>query len=141
MKKGFTLIELLGVIVLLGLLAVLIVPKVSESLSEAKESVNEASASALIREAEAYYLERKTDVTPFTGCEYDFTENINTCTNFEFKGKKPEKGILYLQSNGSIGMNIKLDKKCYKKEYTSDDIEIIDYEASTCEEDTNLTNP
>lgn len=141
MKKGFTLIELLGVIVILGLLAVLIVPKVAESLSEAKESVNEASANALIREAEAYYLERKTDATSFTGCVYDFTEETTTCTNFEFKGKSPEKGKLYILSNGSIGMNIKLGKKCYKKEYATNEIVIINYSSATCEEDTNLDNP
>ena len=35
-KKGFTLVELLAIIVLLGLLAILITPKITETLKNKK---------------------------------------------------------------------------------------------------------
>ena len=38
MKKGFTLVELLGVIVILGLLSAVIIPKVGDSLQNSKET-------------------------------------------------------------------------------------------------------
>lgn len=37
MKKGFTLVELLGVIVLLGILSIVIIPKIGDSISNGKQ--------------------------------------------------------------------------------------------------------
>ena len=37
-KKGFTLVELLGVLVVLGLISVIIVPKVIDSITTSKEA-------------------------------------------------------------------------------------------------------
>ena len=37
-NKGFTLVELLGVIVLLGILGVVIIPKVGDSITNSKET-------------------------------------------------------------------------------------------------------
>ena len=39
MKKGFTLIELLGVIVILGILAVIAVPVIDSSINKNKENL------------------------------------------------------------------------------------------------------
>ena len=134
MKKGFTLIELLGVIVIIGLIVTIIAPKVNESLKNAKEKTYSASLNALVREAEEYYLEKKSDLTTFNGCTYNFTANTNTCSNFTFKGKKPEKGTLTIGENGAIVYALKIDKKCYKY-YNQKDIEITEYNSATCKID------
>ena len=39
MKKGFTLAELLGVIILLGAIALIVVPLVSNSMKDSKETL------------------------------------------------------------------------------------------------------
>ena len=55
MKKGFTLVELLAVIVILGVLSVLIVPKIKKTLNNSKEKINLASANELLKAAEYQY--------------------------------------------------------------------------------------
>ena len=54
-NKGFTLVELLAVIVIIGLLAVLIVPKVNKTLKDARKSINKTSISGITRTANNYY--------------------------------------------------------------------------------------
>ena len=48
-KNGFTLVELLAVIIILGLIAVLIVPKVVNMLDDAEKNTNMTSAENLIK--------------------------------------------------------------------------------------------
>lgn len=133
MKKGFTLVELLAVIIIIGLISVIIVPRVQNTISESKKNTYEASAYALEREASNFYMMKKTDSTQFTGCTYDFTNNINTCNGFEFTGKKPKNGILEIDSNGNIQFTLKFNKYCYTKRINTDNISI----KTNCNEELN----
>ena len=47
-KKGFTLVELLAVIVLLGLLAILITPKITETLKKQKKAIFTNSVEGIV---------------------------------------------------------------------------------------------
>ena len=58
-KNAFTLIEILAVITLIGIIVMLIIPKVSETLKDARINTNEVSVNALSRTATNYYLEQK----------------------------------------------------------------------------------
>ena len=100
-KKGLTLIELLGVAVLIGLLSGLIIYKVSPSINDSRESVSLASANNLVKALEDYYFEAKLKGN-FTGCSYDFTNDINTCVGFSFTGGVPSDGVLNLDMDGVI---------------------------------------
>ena len=51
-KKAFTLIELLAVIIILGILAVLIAPKVVNMINESEKSANMTSAQNIVKAAE-----------------------------------------------------------------------------------------
>lgn len=137
-KNAFTLIELLGVIILIGLLAVLIIPKVNKTIKDARTNTNEVSANALSRTATNYYLEQKTQTRNFQNCAYDFTNNINTCTGLEFTGQKPESGKLSIKKNGDVALAVQFEKKCYIKGYNKDKVEIIDYNESTCGENADV---
>ena len=59
MKKGFTLVELLAVITILGLLAVIIVPKVTKTIKDSEQKTNMASANGLLKAAEYRYQDNE----------------------------------------------------------------------------------
>lgn len=134
MKKGFTLIELLGIIIILGIIATITIPFINKLIKESKEKTSNASTNALIRQSEAYYVEKKSEGVAFNGCELNFTNNTNSCNDFKFSGKKPEKGFLKIAANGTLSFALKLEKKCYMY-YNQKDIEISDYNDETCKID------
>lgn len=131
-NKGFTLVELLAVIVIIGLLAVLIVPKVNKTLKDARKSINKTSISGLTRTANNYYAENASMKRNFQGCSYNFTTDTNTCDNLEFTGEKPKTGKLKINKEGKISIVAQFDKKCYIKNYDSDEIIEQDYSEETC---------
>lgn len=137
-KNGFTLIELLAIIIILGLIAIITIPKINDTIRDAKINTNKVSVSSLVRTAENYYLEQKTKNRIFNSCTYDFENNLNTCVGLEFTGEKPEIGKLSIRKNGDVALAIKFNKKCFIKEYDTDEIETIDYNESTCGENADV---
>lgn len=129
-NKGFTLIEILAVIILIGLIALLVVPKVIKTVKNSKKSVNEVSVNGLVRTADVYYMNQKAKGS-FQGCTYNFTNDINTCTEIDFTGTKPSKGQLSIDSNGNVKVAVKFDDECYVKNANNDEIMILD--ASFCD--------
>ncbi|MBP3920010.1 MAG: prepilin-type N-terminal cleavage/methylation domain-containing protein [Bacilli bacterium] len=111
-KSAFTLIELLAVIVLIGLLATLIISKLSPSIDKSKESTFYASSTSLIKSLENYYFEKKMKGN-FNGCEYNFESNTNSCEGFSFTGKMPDGGRLTLNIDGNIDGNLIFDEYEY----------------------------
>lgn len=53
-KKGFTLVEVLAVIILLGLIAVIIIPNYNKSVEKSKKQSFEQSLNGLVRSIENY---------------------------------------------------------------------------------------
>ena len=111
-KKGFTLIEVLSVVVLLGLLISLIVSNVKSSITDSKEAISEASATNLVDAFESYYFEAKLKGS-FTGCSYNFDNDVNDCVGFSFTGEKPSGGVVSLSDQGVISGNLVFDKYDY----------------------------
>ena len=124
-NKAFTLVELLAVIIILGLLALLIIPRVQNTLKNSKKNIYESSAYSLLKEAESYFLEEKASSKDFTACTYDFTNDSGTCEGFEFKGKKPEEGTLKIDENGNTQFVVKFENNCYTKRMYSGTISVI----------------
>lgn len=65
MKKGFTLIELLAVITIMGLLAVIMIPKILERVDNDNQKVDEAKVS-LIKSAADTYISKNINDYPNT---------------------------------------------------------------------------
>ena len=131
-KNAFTLVELLAVIIILGLIGLLIIPKVTETIKDSRKNTYEISANALSRTATNYYLDQKMQNKNIQSCTYDFTNNTNTCEGLEFTGKKPDSGKITINENGKIAMAIQFDKYCYIKRYKKNEIGITNYDPSTC---------
>ena len=130
MKKGFTLVELLAVIIILGLLAVLITPKVMNTINESKQKTNMASANGLLKAAEYRYQDDDTNgISQEIIIDYETKENID---KLEYNGKQPEKGKVVIKKDGRIAFAVKTGDNCYLKTYNSNEITVETYSAATC---------
>ena len=56
-RKGFSLMELLAVVTILGIIAAIVVPRVSVSASTAKQKVHEHNKATINSAVERYYIE------------------------------------------------------------------------------------
>ena len=130
MKKGFTLVELLAVIVILGLLSLLIVPKIVNTLKDSEEKTNMASAKGLLKAAEYTYQDNEIKGIS-ENITIDYTNNINT-DKLDYNGSKPEKGKINIYSNGDISMAVKIGNNCYIKSVSENDITTQAYNDETC---------
>ena len=135
-KKGFTLIELLAVIIILGLLATIITPKITKTLKEAEAKTNMTSAQNLVKAAE--YKVANNDIKGTNeDIIIDYTNNINT-NYLDYSGEKPEIGQVQIRYNGTIAMSLKFGDYCYTKGFNSDEITTTSYNDQTCGENASV---
>jgi len=131
-KNGFTLIELLAVIVLIGLLAVLIIPKIQSTVKDAGKNTNEASANGLLRAATNYFMEEKAKNNDFEGCTQSYTNSEHVCEGMNYTGTNPDSGKLVITPNGEVIMSVQFGRYCYTKGEYDNGITTTNYEASSC---------
>lgn len=110
-NKGFTLIEILGVIIVIGILGVIIIPKLINTINESQENTYKISTNQLIEIMNRYALDKKAKLIPFDGCTINFQTKETDCTELEFTGKLPTSGMLYVNRNGTVSGNITFDNK------------------------------
>ena len=124
-KNGFTLVELLAVIVILGLLMVILAPKITKTLNESEKKTNMASAQNLVKSAQLKVSNNEIKGTSQNiKINYETKENINY---LDYTGEKPEIGQVQIKTNGDIAMAVKFGDYCYLKSYNSNDITTIEY--------------
>ena len=91
MKKGFTMIELIFVIVILGILASVAIPRLADTRTDAEIATNVANLRTLVSDATAYYTVKGTFGTDNTG--KSSTIKWNEITNVPLKPKNDSKGV------------------------------------------------
>lgn len=112
-KKGFTLFEVLSVLVILGLLGAIIYPKINKTIKNSEINTSKLSAQSLVDGLVNYVLDKKATLTSFDGCSYDFSALENDCGDFSFNGKKPNEGVLDIDSDGNVSGYVVFGKHRY----------------------------
>lgn len=105
-KNGFTLVELLAVIIILGLLALLIVPKVNSIVKKSKVKSYEVSINNLVKSLNSIAIDKKANLISFNGCIIDFDNDNNTCTDLEYSGELPDSGSISVDSDGVVNGSV-----------------------------------
>ena len=112
-RNGFTLIEVLAVIILIGIISVIIYPKVANTINNSTESTSLLSVEGLIDSLNGYALDKKATLTPFSGCSFDFDKNISSCEEFTYNGNLPESGNISVDSDGIVNGYVVIDEHKY----------------------------
>ncbi len=126
-SKGFTLIELLGVIILLGFILAIIVPKATASIEKARQNSAADSGLAYIKATRDYYNTNilDSDFALKSGKNYvdKFDSYIDT------KGDRPQSGYITIADDKIV--YAKLCVKDYEVIYQNSDVTV----SRTCTEE------
>ena len=108
-NKGFTLIELISVIILMGVIALITVPVIKDTIESAREKNFKNSALGLIEAANEYYLNSKLIGDYFEEIEFKVNNGKMISGNKElsFNGKVPVgDSYVKIKANGDVAINI-----------------------------------
>ena len=107
-RKGFTLVEVLAIIVILGLIAVITIPIIDETLKKAKRNAAKDSAHGLTEVAKQYYykLEEATDEPVNYTCDFK-----NKCSELDIEGARPTSGAIRIDSIGLVSGEVTFNEK------------------------------
>ena len=110
MKKGFTMIELIFVIVILGILASVAIPRLAGTRTDAEISATVANIRTLISDAAAYYAVKGN----FTGAKWRDITNVSIRLGDSrkiVKDKHPVTNDVYLAAGGTNCIVVRLGNK------------------------------
>lgn len=121
---GFTLVELLAVIVIVGIIALITIPKVKDSINDSRKKTVESSALNYARTIDQYVLheESNKNLINLNG-EYSINEegNLDGLGNtyeLDYTGQKPTSGTLEYQDNKLLSGCLVING--YEVEYQND---------------------
>ena len=105
-KKGFTLVELLAVIIILGLISVIIVPRIFNIINDSEKKSYEVSVNNLVNALNEIALDKKANLIQFDGCSYNFETNLNTCSDLRYSGELPTSGSISVDRDGNVNGSV-----------------------------------
>ena len=108
-SKGFTLIELISVIILMGVIALITVPIIKDTMESAREKNFKNSAIGLIEAANEYYLNSKLTGDYFEEIEFKVNNGkmISGDKELSFNGRVPVgDSYVKIKANGDVAINI-----------------------------------
>lgn len=114
MKKGFTLIELLAVILLLGVIAVIAIPIVSNVLDESKKGSLEVTIESIDKAVTTACQKQITKEQEIVEL-YTIEDGVIT-PKIDIKGDLPKNGKVEVDLNCKIKIIAHDGKNCIKKE-------------------------
>lgn len=111
MKKGFTMIELIFVIVILGILAAVAIPRLSATRDDARVSAAAADVATLYKDLAGYYTARGMwagDANNTTGPSALTTANLQLMTNISTA--TAAAGEISFSINNAVCFGVQLDR-------------------------------
>ena len=114
MKKGFTMIELIFVIVILGILASVAVPRLASTREDAEISATVANLRTLVSDASSYYVANGTFTPKGTKAKWRDVTNVPLRVNDAgglVQGDTTADATVYLSASGTNCIQIQLSDR------------------------------
>src|SRR5574344_1993998 len=127
-NKGFTLVEVLAVIVILGVIALIVVPKVSDIISSSKKQAGMESALSYVRAVDQYVIEANDDDSK----DAHISNGDNLFSYITISGTKASDGKIYVDEDKNVSIALQIGAYCYKKEAVDKNTDITVTKTDTC---------
>lgn len=122
-RKGFTLVEVLAVVVIMGIILVIAVPKITKVVSNSKSKVAIEGAREITKASKMYSL------------EHSYFESIDVLDSSKLKydGTQPTSGIVQTNSNGDTRLSVIINNYCVTKNYNTNYSATLLNDGDTCD--------
>ena len=121
-KNAFTLIELLAVILILGIIALIAIPKVSNIITESRKETLKTTALNVVDAISNNCNNEELSSYDITSSYY--ISGSTAIPTLELKGELPDEGIANVSNNCDVEMFINKDKYCAIKNFGDDNVQI-----------------
>lgn len=134
-KKGFTLIELLAVLIVLGLIAVIVSPIITNALNDAKMSAYKSTIMSIVRKIKMNENSYVTD----DDTTYNVLNGVIT-PNLEYEGELNGNGYITLDSNGLSIIKLYNGNICAYKNKFDEELTVEEMSEEACNLKITLDN-
>ncbi len=110
-REGFTLAELLGVIVILGILALVAIPLMGKHIENSTVEAAKRSAEGIVKSAQQYYTDIMSKDGKFT---YTTLDIVTNAALLELEGELPDGGYVTIDEDSNVEVFLIKGKYCIR---------------------------